>query len=158
MLSVRASTEFAGAVLYIALFAYLDAHNFQSWVVWLGPLVPGIAFPFTVHVLTQKYDDRAAANKSHHAHIIRDGMEPALQRASARAKETLKDLVKSTNQAGTINMQFALEPLVEPTETWAWLAQHAFRTTGGQSSALISVSTDFLVWYARDRAEASKKC
>ncbi len=31
----------------------------------------------------------------------------------------------------------------------------AFRTTGGQSTALISVSTDFLLWYARDKAAAS---
>ena len=30
----------------------------------------------------------------------------------------------------------------------------AFRTTGGQSTALISVSTDFLLWYARDKRAA----
>ena len=33
----------------------------------------------------------------------------------------------------------------------------AFRTTGGQSSALISVSTDFLVWYAKDRERAKER-
>jgi adenine-specific DNA-methyltransferase len=33
----------------------------------------------------------------------------------------------------------------------------AFRTTGGQSSALISSSTDFLLWYAKDREAAKQK-
>jgi adenine-specific DNA-methyltransferase len=33
----------------------------------------------------------------------------------------------------------------------------AFRTTGGQSSALISVSTDFLLWYAKDKDRAKEK-
>jgi adenine-specific DNA-methyltransferase len=33
----------------------------------------------------------------------------------------------------------------------------AFRTTGGQSSALLSSSTDFLVWYAKDKELARKK-
>ena len=33
----------------------------------------------------------------------------------------------------------------------------AFRTTGGQSSSLISVSTDFLLWYAKDRERAKEK-
>ena len=32
----------------------------------------------------------------------------------------------------------------------------AFRTTGGQSSALISVSTDFLIWYAKDKESAKE--
>lgn len=30
----------------------------------------------------------------------------------------------------------------------------AFRTTGGQSSSLLSSSTDFLVWFAKDKANA----
>src|SRR5205814_6066887 len=30
----------------------------------------------------------------------------------------------------------------------------AFRTTGGQSTALLSTSTDFLIWYARDKEQA----
>lgn len=33
----------------------------------------------------------------------------------------------------------------------------AYRTTGGQSSALISVSTDFLLWYAKDKNLAKTK-
>lgn len=33
----------------------------------------------------------------------------------------------------------------------------AFRTTGGQSSALLSSSTDFLVWYAKEKEHARKK-
>ena len=33
----------------------------------------------------------------------------------------------------------------------------AFRTTGGQSGALISSSTDFLLWFARDREAAKRK-
>jgi adenine-specific DNA-methyltransferase len=33
----------------------------------------------------------------------------------------------------------------------------AFRTTGGQSTALLSTSTDFLVWYAKDKEQARKK-
>ena len=33
----------------------------------------------------------------------------------------------------------------------------AFRTTGGQSTSLISTSTDFLLWYAKDRGLAKSK-
>ncbi len=33
----------------------------------------------------------------------------------------------------------------------------AFRTTGGQSSALLSTSTDFLLWYAKDKERAKSK-
>jgi len=33
----------------------------------------------------------------------------------------------------------------------------AFRTTGGQSTSLLSTSTDFLVWYAKDKVAAREK-
>ncbi len=33
----------------------------------------------------------------------------------------------------------------------------AYRTTGGQSASLLSVSFDYLLWYARDKAAATKK-
>lgn len=33
----------------------------------------------------------------------------------------------------------------------------AFRTTGGQSTSLLSTSTDFLVWYAKDKSQAKSK-
>jgi adenine-specific DNA-methyltransferase len=33
----------------------------------------------------------------------------------------------------------------------------AFRTTGGQSTSLLSTSTDFLLWYAKDRDRAKSK-
>jgi adenine-specific DNA-methyltransferase len=55
------------------------------------------------------------------------------------------------------NLQYVRQVVAEVFGAENYCGLIAFRTTGGQSTSLLSTSTDFIIWYARDRAQARKK-
>lgn len=70
------------------------------------------------------------------------------------AKELLSESGSIFVQISDDNLHHVREVMVEVFGESNSCGLIAFRTTGGQSSSLLSSSTDFLVWFAKDKANA----
>ena len=72
------------------------------------------------------------------------------------ARDLLKDTGSVFVQISDENVHHVREVMDEVFGKENFCGLIAFRTTGGQSTALLSTSTDFLLWYAKDKTIASK--
>ena len=73
------------------------------------------------------------------------------------ARELLSPSGSIFIQISDLNLHHAREVLDETFGSENFCGLIAFRTTGGQSTSLLSVSTDFLLWYAKDRELAKTR-
>lgn len=70
------------------------------------------------------------------------------------AKEMLSGSGSIFVQISDDNLHYVREVMAEIFGQSNFCGLIAFRTTGGQSSSLLSTSTDFLIWFAKDKANA----
>jgi len=109
-------------------------------------------------------DDSAMTREPEMVKAYRDTWELGLHSYLTYLRDRLylaKDLL---TESGSIFVQISDENLHHVREVMdeVFGGEHfcgliAFRTTGGQSNSLLSTSTDFLLWYARDKDRAKAK-
>ena len=73
------------------------------------------------------------------------------------ARELLAPTGSIFVQINDENLQYVRQVVNEVFRPENYCGLIAFRTTGGQSTALLSTSTDFLIWYAKDKERAKEK-
>jgi adenine-specific DNA-methyltransferase len=73
------------------------------------------------------------------------------------ARELLNDSGSVFVQISDDNLHHVREVMDEVFGAENFCGLIAFRTTGGQSNSLLSTSTDFLVWFAKDKTQAKTK-
>jgi adenine-specific DNA-methyltransferase len=73
------------------------------------------------------------------------------------ARELLAPTGSIFVQISDENLQYVRQVVDEIFRPENYCGLIAFRTTGGQSTALLSTSTDFLIWYAKDKEQARRK-
>ena len=73
------------------------------------------------------------------------------------ARELLAESGSVFVQISDENLHYIRELLDEVFMPGNFCGQISYRTTGGQSSALLSSSVDYLVWYAKSKEDAKKK-
>ena len=109
-------------------------------------------------------DDEALTREPEMVKAYRDTWELGLHSYLTYLRDRLllaRDLLTETGsvfvQISDENLHHVREVMDEVFGAENFCGLIAFRTTGGQSTSLLSTSTDFLVWFAKDKERAKSK-